>query len=53
MHEGWILDMDGNKQCWVPVIYRGQDIHGSFDNKLVMGGGSGQFVLLELLPENT
>jgi WD40 repeat protein len=51
MHEGWVLDADGNKQCWVPVIYRAKDIHASFNNMLVMGGGSGWLVLLELLPK--
>jgi WD40 repeat protein len=48
IREGWVLDMDGRKHCWVPEIHRGQDIHASWGDKLALGGGNGHVMLLRL-----
>ena len=50
MREGWVLDGDGRKHCWVPEIYRGQDVQASWGNKVALGGGNGQVMLLQVLP---
>ena len=51
MHKGWIMDMDGKAHYWVPEVYRGQDLYVSCGRKLALGGGRGQVMVLELLPE--
>lgn len=49
----WIMDMDGNKYCWVPEFYRGEDVHASFGNKIALGGIEGDVTILELTPGGT
>jgi WD40 repeat protein len=44
--DGWVIDMNGNRQCWVPEAYRGHDIYASQGNILALGGTNGRVMFL-------
>jgi WD40 repeat protein len=46
IRKGWVIDRNGNRQCWVPEAYRGDDVYASHGNTIVLGGTRVMFLVL-------
>ena len=47
LRDGWVIDTNGKRQCWVPEIIRGNDVCASHCNRLALGSPSGNVMFLE------
>ena len=47
VRNGWVIDTDGKRQCWVPEIVRGNDVYASRGNRLALGSPRGHVTFLE------
>ena len=47
LRDGWVIDTNGKRQCWVPEIIRGDDVYASRGNRLALGSPSGNVMFLE------
>ena len=49
LSQGWLLDAEGNRRCWVPEPYRGSDVHASHGlTRVVLGGTNGRPLIVDL-----
>ena len=47
VRDGWVIDTNGKRQCWVPEIIRGNDVYASHGNRLALGSPRGHVTFLE------
>jgi hypothetical protein len=52
LFQGWLVDSEGNKRCWVPEAYRGWDVHASYGlTRVVLGGTNGRPLIVDLVQD--
>jgi WD40 repeat protein len=52
LFQGWLVDSEGNKRCWVPEAYRGGDVHVSYGlTRVVLGGTNGRPLIVDLVQD--
>jgi hypothetical protein len=44
---GWLIDKDGHRRCWIPETHREGDFYAAHRNKIVFAG-NGQLTFLKL-----
>ena len=47
VRDGWVIDTNGKRQCWVPEIIRSNDVYASHGNRLALGSPRGHVTFLE------